>query len=277
MAADDAIDRASPLSGSTTAPQAIILAAGKGTRMGGDLPKVAYEVAGRPMVWWVVRACLEAGVSRCLIVVGYHAQQVKDALTDYHDSCAFVRQDEQLGTGHATQMAGPLFDGQPPADVFVLPGDGPLIKPQTLSKLLDTHRSAAAAATLVTSVLDDPTGYGRVIRDNTNAFQAIIEQKDATPQQKQVREINTGYYCFQSNHLFESLANITNTNNQGEFYLTDVPGILKQAGRTVAIVGNAPPQEVMGVNTPQQLDEVDRIMRASQAQPSANRKTKESA
>ncbi len=258
--------------------QAIVLAAGKGTRMGGDRPKVAYPVAGHPMVWWVVNACRDASVERCVVVIGYRGQDVRQALADQDQAgCVFVEQHEQHGTGHATQMAQPLFEGQPPTDVFVLPGDGPLIRGETLSRVLSTHRASNAAATVTTAVLDDPTGYGRVLRHPDGSYQAIVEQKDATDQQRLVREINTGYYCFRSDLLFEALGKVRNANAQKEYYLTDVPGLLKQAGKKIAIVEVANPDEIRGVNDPQQLAEVDRILQARLAGPSPNNQARESA
>lgn len=257
-------------------PEAIILAAGRGTRMEGDLPKVVYPVADRPMVWWVVRACLQANVSRCIVVVGYRGDQVRQALAG-QDRCVFVEQQEQLGTGHATQMAQPLFgDDTPASDVLVLPGDGPLIQAHTLTRLLETHRAADAAATLTTAVLDDPGGYGRVIRHQDGSFQAIVEQRDATPQQAQVKEINAGYYCFRSDRLFDTLSRVGDHNAQGERYLTDVPGLLSQAGQRVAILDRVEPEQIMGVNTTEQLAQVDAILRQRLSQ-ALNDPPKESA
>jgi bifunctional UDP-N-acetylglucosamine pyrophosphorylase / glucosamine-1-phosphate N-acetyltransferase len=249
---------ASELSG---APQAIIMAAGKGTRMGGERPKVVYETADRPMVWWVVEACRQAGVSRCIVVIGYEGQQVKTALAGRSD-VEFVEQKEQLGTGHAAKMAEPLFTPGKPVDVFVLAGDGPLIRAETLRKLLDIHRTKRAAATLATALLDNPTGYGRVIRARDGSFDQIVEQKDASPDQLAVKEVNPSYYCFRSEELFASLAKVKNTNKQKEYYLTDVPGLLKAEGKTVAVVDAVPPEDVLSINTPEQLAEVDRILRA---------------
>lgn len=265
-------------------PQAIILAAGKGTRMapsgssdpargsspgasaggkttgGGGMPKVCYEVAGRPMVWWVVRACREAGVERCILVIGYEGQQVRDALADEPD-CEYVEQNEQLGTGHAALMARPLFEGQPACDVFVLAGDGPLIRPDTLATLLATHRRARAAATLATAVLDDPTGYGRVVRDASGGLDSIVEHKDASPDQLAIREVNPSYYCFRSDLLFDALSRVSNDNTQGEYYITDVPGMLKREGHVVSVVDAVPAADVHSVNTPRQLALVDDILR----------------
>jgi len=245
----------------TLPPDAIILAAGKGVRMGSDLPKVLHPVAGQPMIHWVIKACLQAGVNRCTIVVGYRGDQVRQAV-DNLDHCNFVDQDQQLGTAHAVQMAQPVFTAMAPRDVFVLAGDGPLIRPQTLSRLLDTHRTTNAAVTLATASLQDPKGYGRVIRSLDGSFQEIVEQKDATPEQLQIREINPSYYCFRSDLLFDALAKVSNTNAQGEFYLTDTPAVLKQDGHTVTLVEAVPPQDVLGVNNPQELAKADQILRS---------------
>jgi bifunctional UDP-N-acetylglucosamine pyrophosphorylase/glucosamine-1-phosphate N-acetyltransferase len=225
------------------------------------LPKVVYEVAGEPMVRWVVRACREAGVKRCIVVVGYKGELVRAALAD-EPACVFVEQREQLGTGHATQMAAPLFDSADPADTFVLAGDGPLIQAKTLLRVLDMHRQNRAAATLATAVLDHPTGYGRIIRHSDGTFAAIVEQKDATPQQLAIHEVNPSYYCFRSDKLFAALAQVRNHNAQGEYYVTDVPGLLKRDGETVNVVEAVPPQDVLSINTPQQLAQVDAILRA---------------
>ncbi|MAE67347.1 MAG: glycosyl transferase family 2 [Phycisphaeraceae bacterium] len=240
---------------------AIILAAGKGTRMEGDLAKVLFPVADRPMLWWVVRACRRAGVRRCVVVVGYQAGAVQDAMAE-EPSCAFVEQVEQLGTGHAAQMAAPQFDPAASRDVFVLAGDGPLIRPAILERMLETHRREKAAATIATAVVDDPEGYGRIVRDDKGRFEAIVEQKDATAAQRGIREINVSYYCFDSALLFDALERVGNDNEQGEFYLTDVPELLRRDGRRVALLEAVAPEDVLGVNTPQQLAEVDQILRA---------------
>ena len=251
-----------------TQPQAIIMAAGQGTRMQSDLPKVVHEAAGKPMVWWVVQACKQAGVSRCVVVVGYKADAVKAALAD-EDNIVYVEQLEQLGTGHAAQMAEPAFENEAECDVFVLAGDGPLIQGHTLSKVLDAHRSTGAAATLATTILDDPTGYGRIVRDETpggsGGFGRIVEQKDCDEQQAAITEINPGYYCFNSRELFETLPLVKDNNSQGEIYLTDVPGILKSQDKTVSVVDAVPPEDVLSANTLEQLAECDRILRERQS------------
>ena len=239
---------------------AIIMAAGQGTRMGGDKPKVVHEVAGKPMIWWVVDVCRQVGVETCVVVIGYKGEQVKAALGDLAGTCDFVDQPQQLGTGHAAMMAQPVFAGKPVTDVFVLAGDGPLIRPRTLARLLEVHRRSRAAATLATALLDDPTGYGRVLREPDGAFKAIVEQKDATPEQLAICEVNPSYYCFRSDLLFEGLSRLSNDNAQGEYYLTDVPGLLKADGHTVKVVDAVPTEDVHSINTPQQLALVDRIL-----------------
>jgi bifunctional UDP-N-acetylglucosamine pyrophosphorylase/glucosamine-1-phosphate N-acetyltransferase len=243
------------------APQAVIMAAGKGTRMGeADLPKVLVPVADQPMLWWVVRACQEAGVSRCVIVVGYKGDDVRGAMAGF-DGIEFAEQTNPKGTAHAVQVTEPLFEGQPATDLFVLAGDGPLIRARTLGRLLEVHRRRKAAATLATSVIDDPTGYGRIIRAADGSLQGIVEQKEATTEQLEVREVNPSYYCFESTALFGALARVQPHNQQGEYYVTDVPSILKKEGRGVEVVEAVPPQDVLSINTQQQLQEVDAILR----------------
>ncbi|MFN3168890.1 MAG: NTP transferase domain-containing protein [Phycisphaeraceae bacterium] len=245
---------------STPRIDAIIMAAGKGTRMGGDLPKVLYEVAGQPMVWWVVKACKEAGAGRCILVIGYKGELVREALKD-EQGVEFVEQTEQLGTAHAAQMTEPLFEGRPIGDVFVLAGDGPLIRGQTLSRLVEVHRRTGAAATLATSIIDDPTGYGRIVRDDDGHFAAIVEQRDATDAQRAIKEVNPSYYCFRGDLLFKTIDQIGANNAQGEYYITDAPGLLKKQGQTVTVVDAVPPEDVLSINNPDQLAEVDRILR----------------
>jgi len=253
-------------------PQAIILAAGKGKRMAaelGDRPKVLFEVAGRPMVHWVIEACRQAGVARCIVVVGYQAERVRQTLAGEPD-LAFVMQQQQLGTGHAARMAEPLLAGQN-VDVFVLAGDGPLNRARTLRPKLEVHRQQRADATLATSVIDDPTGYGRVVREANGSFSAIVEHKDATPQQRAIREVYPSYACFRSNVLFEVLAQLRNNNAQGEYYVTEAPNLLKRQGRKVAILDAVPPEDVLGVNTPAELARVDAILRRRMAAEIADR------
>jgi UDP-N-acetylglucosamine diphosphorylase/glucosamine-1-phosphate N-acetyltransferase len=237
------------------------MAAGKGTRMGeADLPKVLYPVADQPMLWWVIRACQEAGVSRCVVVIGYKGDEVREALSGF-DGIAFVEQTDPKGTAHAVQVTQPLFENQPATDLLVLAGDGPLIRARTLGRMLEVHRRRKASATLATSVIDDPTGYGRIIRSADGSLKDIVEQKDATDEQLQIREVNPSYYCFESTALFGALSQVEPHNQQGEYYITDVPSIMKQHGQGVEVIEAVPPQDVLSINTQQQLKEVDTILR----------------
>jgi len=239
---------------------AVILAAGKGTRMKSDLPKVVHPIGGRPMVCAVVDACLSAGVSRIVVVVGYQQQLVRDALAGY--PCEFAVQAEQLGTGHAVVCAGSAFESSLAGDTFVLAGDGPLIRPSTLGTLLDRHRKSGAAASLATSVIDNPTGYGRIVRDHAGAFVGIVEQKNATDEQRAIREVNPSYYLFRVADLFESLGSVTRNALTGEYYITDVPTLLLACGKRVEVVPAVPAEDILSINTLEELAAVDAIFRS---------------
>ncbi len=252
---------------------AIVLAAGKGTRMKSDLPKVCHEVGGRPMVCAVVDACLEAGCSRVVAVVGYKQELVRDALRGFGDTVEFVEQTEQLGTGHAVVCARPAYEqaiaSEGQDDAFVLAGDGPLIRPATLRTLIDRHRAAGAAAALATSVIDDPTGYGRIVRDAGGMFQRIVEQKNATADQLSINEVNPSYYCFGVAKLFNALERVERNELTGEYYITDVPQLLLEAGETVEVIDAVPPEDILSINTLEHLAEVDAIYRGRLAGSSA--------
>lgn len=248
---------------------ALILAAGKGTRMQSDLPKVAHAIAGEPMVRWVVRACAEAGCGRIVVVVGYQQEVVRQALADLAAQIApatieFAVQSEQLGTGHAVIEAKDLFEAErsePGHGVLVLAGDGPLIRAGTLAKIKDRHESTGAVATLATARIDDPTGYGRIVRDASGEFAGIVEQKNATPEQLAINEINPSYYLFDCRAMFEALDRVERNPVSGEYYITDVPALLLGSGERVEVLEAVPPADVLSINTPQQLAEVDRVMR----------------
>jgi UDP-N-acetylglucosamine diphosphorylase/glucosamine-1-phosphate N-acetyltransferase len=242
-------------------PAAIILAAGKGTRMKSDLPKVVFPVGGRAMVCAVVDACRAAGCGRIIVVVGHKQELVRDALRGY--PVEFAVQGEQLGTGHAVMSARAVLEqGGAPGTTLVLCGDGPLIRARTLRSLLDRHRGAGAAATLATAVIDDPEGYGRIVRDAQGRFLAIVEQKNATPAQRSIREVNPSYYCFATADLFDALTRVGRNPVSGEYYLTDVLELLRTGGRRVEVVPSVPPQDVLSINTPEDLAQVDAIYRA---------------
>lgn len=239
---------------------AVILAAGKGTRMNSDLPKVLHPVAGRPMVRWVIDACREVGCRSVVLIVGHRAELVREELAD-EAGIVFVEQTEQLGTGHAIMQPAYLYENAADTDLLVLCGDGPLIRRSTLEALLATHRQDQAAATLATAVLDDATGYGRIVRDDDGRFARIVEHKEATEQEKAIREVNPSYYCFRAEDLFATLPKLSNDNAKGEYYITDVFGLLEAEGRPVSVVDAVPAEDVLSINTPDQLEQVDRVLR----------------
>tara|TARA_R110002073_G_scaffold118918_5_gene259114 strand:+ start:26075 stop:26881 length:807 start_codon:yes stop_codon:yes gene_type:complete len=243
--------------------EAIILAAGKGTRMESDLPKVCHPVGGRPMVCAVVETCLEAGCKRVVVVVGYKQELVREALARYGDLVEFAVQHEQLGTGHAVVSA---LDAYPLAmqdntDVFVLCGDGPLIRTSTLSSMLERHRSTGADATLATSVIDDPDGYGRIVRNAEGGFQRIIEQKNASDVELKINEVNPSYYCMNSLAMFDALKQVNRNELTGEYYITDVFELMLKAGKRVEVIDAVPPQDILSINTLEHLAQVDAIYR----------------
>lgn len=246
-----------------SAPAAVIMAAGKGTRMGGDLPKVVHPVGGRPMVCAVVDACLAAGCGRVVVVVGYKQELVREALQGY-PQVSFAVQDQQLGTGHAVLCAEAEVGGAS-QDVVVLAGDGPLIRAQTITMLLDRHRAARASATLATAVLDDPAGYGRITRDGQGRFVAIVEHKNATEAQRAIREVNPSYYCFRAGDLFAALRRVERNPLSGEYYITDVLALLLGEGKVVEVAPGVPPEDILSINTPAELAVVDRIYRSRAA------------
>jgi UDP-N-acetylglucosamine pyrophosphorylase len=240
----------------------VIMAAGKGTRMNNPaMAKVMYTVQERPLVEWVVRLAGAMEAVRTVVIVGWQKDSVIAHLAAAAPGVTCVEQNPQLGTGHAVMQAeAPLrgFAG----DVLVLSGDVPLLTLGTTRSLLATHRSSGASATVLTAVLDDPTGYGRVLRNGTGRVTGIVEQKDATEEEKKVREINSGIYVFDAAKLFEGLRHITPENAQKEYYLTDVFKNFWKNGYQVSAVAAGDSVEIGGINTPEQLEEARRVMAA---------------
>lgn len=236
--------------------KAIILAAGEGKRMKSQLPKVLHRVCGQTMLQHVVDAAEDAEVDECIVVVGHGAEEVKNSLKPHIKT---VLQEVQLGTGHALGMTRELLseDGL----VLVLNGDGPLITGETLKNLLKTHVSEQYSATVLTTELMNPHGYGRIVRDHANQLKEIVEEKDTTLDEKKIKEINSGIYCFNSRELKEALPLLKNDNAQKEYYLTDVLSIMKGKGLSVGLYQVDDPQEIMAVNDRVQLAEVEAVMR----------------
>jgi bifunctional UDP-N-acetylglucosamine pyrophosphorylase/glucosamine-1-phosphate N-acetyltransferase/UDP-N-acetylglucosamine pyrophosphorylase len=238
---------------------AIVLAAGKGTRMKSDLPKVLFPVLGRPMIHWVIDALEKAGVERVLVVVGYRADLVRDALKD-RKNVEFALQEQQLGTGHAVQMCAELLqNGSGP--VLVVAGDSPLLQSDSI---MDLHRSFAEGnfdCLLGTLVKDNPAGLGRIVRGANGAFERIVEQKDASPEQIAIREVNMSTYLFDRKSLLWSLDRLKNDNAQSEYYLTDCPALLLQEGRKVEAVAVLRDCEALSINTVEELGLVEAKMK----------------
>lgn len=240
-----------------TQVSSIILAAGKGTRMKSRLPKVLHGVCGKPMLSHVIRAACDAGVDRNIVVIGHGAEMVRDTIGS---DVEWVEQSQQLGTGHAVMQAeASLGDFQ--GNVLILCGDTPLITPDTLTGLMKNHVSSGNAATVLTANMDNPAGYGRIVRGHDGNVQEIVEHKDASAEQLLIREINTGIYCFDAAQLFSCLKKISPANAQGEYYLTDVLAILRDQEQKIGAVIVTDPQETMGINNRVQLAQAEKIMR----------------
>jgi len=237
----------------------LILAAGKGTRLKSSLPKVLHLLAGRPLLEHVVRASTPLHPTETLVVVGYEAESIKARLANFR-SLVFVEQVPQLGTGHAVRLALPLLK-QHRGAVLILSGDVPLISTPTLEKLIAIHRKSGSSATLLSAMLEDPTGYGRVLRNSHGTVERIVEQRDANPQEQSVREINTGTYCFEMPELCDALGDLSANNSQKEYYLTDCIGLLRERKKVVSAVVCEDPLEVSGVNTRMDLASLERTVR----------------
>ena len=236
---------------------AIILAAGKGTRMRSKLYKVLHQVCGKTMVDHVLTQLEKAHIDTIITVVGFGAKTVEQTLAH---RTRYALQKQQLGTGHAVMQTEDLL-GSEDGETIIVSGDTPLFTAETFEKLFKYHEQRHAAATILTSIAPDPTGYGRIVRDNVGIVERIVEQKDADLQEQAIKEINTGVYCFDNQKLFAALKKINNDNAQGEYYLTDVIGILKQEGEIVTAYKMDDFSESMGVNDRIALAKANQVMR----------------
>lgn len=236
---------------------AVILAAGMGKRMQSDLPKVLHAVGGRPMVMHVIDAVKSIGASPIVVITGYQADRVEAACAE--SGVIFARQSEQLGTGHAVMQAEPALAGHG-GTVVVLNGDVPGLRPRTIRDFIAYHHGEHAVATVLTAMLDDPSGYGRIVRDADGRLLRIVEQKDASDSERAIREINSGLFCFETSELFSALRRVDRRNAQNEYYITDVIGLLAAEGKRVAAWCIEDAREVAGVNNPDELDAVRRFV-----------------
>ena len=239
---------------------AIVLAAGKGTRLrteGCDLPKVMRQADGKPLLHYVLQGLDFIPAENIVVVVGYK----KEAVMEGFPACRFAVQDQQLGTGHAAMAAEEqlkAFEGP----VLVCCGDMPLITGETYRALADAFAGSGAACAILTGTSDDYLPYGRIVRDENGDFVEMVEEKDCTEEQKKITELNSGVYVFDCRKLFEALKQIRNDNAQGEYYLTDVPAVLRRAGEKIVLCRRKLGSEIIGVNTLEQLRQVEDILRS---------------
>jgi bifunctional UDP-N-acetylglucosamine pyrophosphorylase/glucosamine-1-phosphate N-acetyltransferase len=245
---------------------AVVLAAGEGTRMRSSTPKVLHPLCGRPMLLHLLDSLVALPLDRVVVVVGHAAERVTKTLQEQLATempIEFVEQRVQRGTGDAASVGLTAFpddvDGE--HDVVIIPGDLPLLRPETIAELARRHRSSEAAATLLTALLEDPTGYGRVIRDAQGRIERIVEQTDATPEELELREVNPSIYCFRRGMLAPALRRLSPENAQGEYYLTDAIGVLRQAGHQVIGLPADDAAETLGVNDRVQLATAERLLR----------------
>jgi bifunctional UDP-N-acetylglucosamine pyrophosphorylase/glucosamine-1-phosphate N-acetyltransferase len=238
----------------------ILLAAGQGTRMKSNLPKVLHPLAGRPLFLHVLGTAQRLNPKRVAIVIGHGADAVRRVYPG--NNVAWITQEPQLGTGHAVLCAREAFEGLN-GEVIILNGDVPVIQELTLRMMVEHHRSRSAAVTLLTASLDKPEGYGRILRDARDAITGIVEEKDATLAQRQIREVNAGIYVVSAPFVFTALSKVKNHNQQGEYYLPDIVAISLDQGRNVETVRVGDVREVMGVNTRKELALMEKSLRQS--------------
>ncbi len=244
----------------------LVLAAGKGTRMNSDLAKVLHEIDGRSLLGHVLDTAASLHLSRMIVVVGHQAEEVRRRHTP--DGVEFAMQQPQLGTGHAVMVAAPLLETEPPdADCLVLYGDVPLLRASTLHELMERHRLDGNGVTVLTAEVDDPKGYGRIIRDARGDFRCITEDRDLDPAQRGIREINSGIYAFQLAPLLRALGSLRADNSQKEYYLTDALTVIRDAGLPVGVFLLGDPQEISGINTPAQLADAAAVLARRRADP----------
>ncbi len=229
---------------------AVVLAAGLGKRFGSDHPKVMAHFHSRPLVQWVTDSLHESKIKRTIVVIGHHGEEVEALYPN--GEVEFAWQHERLGTGHAVRQAEHAL-GSYRGHILVLLGDAPCVRPRTINELVTLHAGSKAAATILSAEVDDPTGYGRIVRAADGTVDRIVEHRDADDKVRAIREINSGMIAFRSESLWPNLERIGKSNSQGEYYLTDVIGLLRADGQKVMAYIAPDPREVLGVNSPEDL------------------------
>ena len=239
---------------------AIILAGGEGKRMKSDKPKTLSEVLGKPMLWWVMSALKKAGIDDICVVKGFKKECIEEYLSTLDFEVESVFQAERLGTGHAVMMAKDFLASHD-GNVVILNGDAPFMTAETIGKSLEQHTSSGAAATVISARVDDPTGYGRIVRDDSGNLKAIVEHKDADEATRAIDEVNSGGYWFDCQLLLSVLDRIKSDNAAGEYYLPDAIALLLSDGKTVGAYTAECSDAVLGANDPAQLEELNQIAR----------------
>ncbi len=239
---------------------AIILAGGEGKRMKSDKPKTLSEVLGKPMLWWVMSALKKAGIDDICVVKGFKKECIEEYLSTLDFEVESVFQAERLGTGHAVMMAKDFLASHD-GNVVILNGDAPFMTAETIEKSLEQHTSSGAAATVISARVDDPAGYGRIVRDDSGNLKAIVEHKDADEATRAIDEVNSGGYWFDCQLLLSVLDRIKSDNAAGEYYLPDAIALLLADGKTVGAYTAECSDAVLGANDPAQLEELNRIAR----------------
>lgn len=240
----------------------IVLAAGKGTRMKSDLPKVLHRLGGRPLIQHVIQTARQLDPTQMVLVVGYQADLVRQ---NVGDSVLYAEQTTQLGTGHAVAQAEPLLSDHP-GNILILYGDMPLLTLSTLSKLVDLQAGSSGPLTMLTVIAEEPRGFGRIVRDKTGAVIAIVEEADCTPEQLTIKELNVGVYCIRADWLWPNLAKI-GVSPKGEYYLTDLVAIAVRQGYPVKAVTTTDLIETLGINTEAHLAEAEAALKLRGAPP----------
>ncbi len=233
----------------------VILAAGKGKRMmNDDLPKVLVELEGKPLIGHVLGQTQKLPCDKTVIIVGHRKEKVTDYVNSLNmKNICFAEQAEQLGTGHAVRQAEPEFEGYE-GNILILCGDVPLLRSATIDEFIEEHNSEKADVSVLSTLMPNPSGYGRIVRDENGAFLRIVEQKDANESEKEINEINSGIFFVKSRYLFDALKMLSNNNSQGEYYLTDIIGILSSRGLKVQAVIGPEYIELQGINSPDDLE-----------------------